>query len=123
MRRREGSGRLEQVKPEPRPVEGKTMEPVLIAAAVIAVVLAVAAASFPVIAWVDGRSHGITANRSRVNSSVQAVVTTAAFATAYAVHPGDVPATGIALGVAVLFGLALGGEIQAERLHRLERAT
>ena len=98
------------------------MEIALTVAAVLAVVLAAAAASLPVIAWVDSRSEGITSTRSRVSSSVQAVVTTAAFATAYAVHPGQVPGTVVALGVAVLFGLALGGELQAERLHRRERA-
>ena len=90
----------------------------LTAAAVTAIVIVVAAVTTPLIAWVDARAGEITAARSRTNSSVQGVVTTAAFATAYAVHPGDVPALAVASGIAVLFGIALGGEIQAERLHR-----
>ena len=90
----------------------------LTAAAVLVIVIGVAAATLPLVAWVDSRTEDITATRSRVNSSVQAVVTTAAFALAYATYPEEVPALAVAAGIAVLFGLALGGELQAERLHR-----
>lgn len=90
----------------------------LTAAAILGILLAATAVSAPVIAWIDRRSEQMTADRSRVNSSVQVVVTTVAFATAYAVYPGTVSRTMVAAGIAVLFGLALGGEIQAERLHR-----
>jgi hypothetical protein len=90
----------------------------LTAAAILGILLVATAVSAPVIAWVDRRSESMTADRSRINSSVQVVVTTAAFATVYAVYPGNVSRTTLAAGIAVLFGLALGGEIQAERLHR-----
>ncbi|RKS72721.1 hypothetical protein CLV35_2970 [Motilibacter peucedani] len=90
----------------------------LTAAAIFGILAAVTALSAPLIAWVDRRAGDITADRSRINSSVQVVVTTAAFATAYAVYPGSVSRTMVAGGIAVLFGIALGGEIQAERLHR-----
>lgn len=93
------------------------------AAAVVGILVVSALLTAPVIAWIDRRTHGITATRSRANSSVQCVVTTVAFAVAYAIYPSKVPGIMVASGIALLFGLALGGEIQAERLHRMERSA
>lgn len=90
----------------------------ILAALTLGVLLLVAAISAPAIAWIDARTADITAERSRVSSSVQVVVTTAAFATAYALYPHDVPVAVLAMAIAGLFGLAVGGEIQAERLLR-----
>ncbi|RZS89998.1 hypothetical protein EV189_1780 [Motilibacter rhizosphaerae] len=82
-----------------------------------AITAAVAALTAPAFAWLDGRSSGITAQHSRTSSAVQGVVTTVAFTVAYACTE-HVPAFAVLAGIAVLLGLALGGEIQAERLHR-----
>jgi len=88
-----------------------------------AIVLGVAALTAPALAWLDARKEGMTAQHSRLTSSIQGVVTTIAFTIAYAVYPGRLPAFAVASGIAVLLGLALGGEVQAERLYRRARAV
>jgi hypothetical protein len=93
------------------------------AALLAAIVLGVAALTAPLLAWLDAHKDGMTAQHSRLTSSIQGVVTTIAFTLAYAVYPGRLPAFAVASGIAVLLGLALGGEIQAERLDRRARAV
>lgn len=90
----------------------------LAAAEIIGTLVLVTGLSALAIGWVDRRSADITAERSRVNSSVQSVVTTTAFAVVYVTYRDSIPGALVATGIAALFGLALGGEIQAERLAR-----